>query len=85
MSTKSTRSLIDELNEISDSRSKTHVLENRVNHLVTSSQNIIKQLHELYSEDIAQDLERRLINSIKSGDHSKFARGLKKAVKESKE
>lgn len=80
---KKTRSILEELNSISIDRSKHHVLENRVEHLVTSASNIIKSLYEMYDEEIALDLERRLINSVKSGDHKKFSRGIKKIVKES--
>jgi hypothetical protein len=37
-------------------------------------------LHESYSPEDALDLERRLINSIKSGDSKKFSRGIKKVT-----
>jgi hypothetical protein len=37
-------------------------------------------LQETYSEEDALDLERRLINSIKSGDPKKFSRGIKKVL-----
>ena len=40
-------------------------------------------LSDLYEEDTAADLEKRLINSLKSGDSAKFSRGLKKAIVES--
>ena len=80
---KKTRSILEELNSISIDRSKHHVLENRVEHLVSSAENIKKTLYELYEDDVALDLERRLINRLKSGDFKKFSRGIKKIVKES--
>jgi len=80
---KKTRSILEELNSISVDRNKHHILENRVEHLVSSAANIKKTLYELYDEETALDLERRLINSLKSGDHMKFSRGIKKIVKES--
>jgi|TARA_B110000305_G_scaffold241266_1_gene314662 regulator of replication initiation timing len=81
---KKSRSILEELNSISVDRNKHHVLENRVEHLVSSVSNIKEILYSLYEEDVALDLERRLINSIKSGDPKKFSRGISKAVKEPK-
>ena len=70
---KKSRSILEELNSISVDRNKHHVLENRVEHLVSSVTNIKELLYTLYEEDVALDLERRLVNSIKSGDHKKFS------------
>ena len=81
---KKSRSILEELNSISVDRNKHHVLENRVEHLVSSVSNIKEILYSLYEEDVALDLERRLIKSIKSGDPKKFSRGISKAVKEPK-
>ena len=81
---KKSRSILEELNSISVDRNTHHVLENRVEHLVSSASNIKQILYSLYEADVALDLERRLINSIKSGDPKKFSRGIHKAVKESK-
>jgi hypothetical protein len=81
---KKSRSILEELNSISVDRNAHHVLENRVEHLVSSASNIKQILYSLYEADVALDLERRLINSIKSGDPKKFSRGIHKAVKESK-
>ena len=78
---KKSRSILEELNSISVDRNRHHVLENRVEHLVSSVTNIKELLYTLYEEDVALDLERRLVNSIKSGDHKKFSRGISKASK----
>jgi len=78
---KKSRSILEELNSISTDRNKHQVLENRVEHLVSSASNIKEILYSLYEEDVALDLERRLINSIKSGDPKKFSRGINKANK----
>jgi hypothetical protein len=80
MSQRKTKSILEELQQISIDRDKHHVLENRVEHLVSSVNNIKKMLHELYDKDDALDLERRMINSIKSGDFKKFSRGIKKVL-----
>lgn len=82
MSTKKTRTILEELNSISIDRNKHHVIENRVQHLVSSVENIKKLLHEYYESDVATDLERRLLNSLKSGDFKKFSRGIRRYVNE---
>tara|TARA_Y100000389_G_C17223402_1_gene394448 strand:- start:122 stop:379 length:258 start_codon:yes stop_codon:yes gene_type:complete len=84
MSLKKSRTILEELQQISVDRDRHHVLENRVENVVSAVQNLRQMLQETYSEQDALDLERRLINSIKSGDPKKFSRGIKKVL-ESKE
>ena len=84
MSIRKSRTILEELQQISVDRDKHHVLENRVEHVVSTVQNLKAMLYESYSEEEALDLERRMINSIKSGDPKKFSRGIKKVI-ESKE
>ena len=83
MTDKRSRSILEELNSISVDRDKNHILENRVQHLVSTVNNIRSMLSDLYEDDTAADLEKRLMNSLKSGDSSKFSRGLKKVILES--
>lgn len=83
MANKRSRSILEELNSISVDRDKNHILENRVQHLVSTVNNIRAMLSDLYEENTAADLEKRLINSLKSGDSAKFSRGLKKVIVES--
>ena len=71
MSQGKTRTILEELNSISVDRNKHHVLENRVEHLVSGVENVKKILRETYDESTALDLERRMINSLKSGDPKK--------------
>ena len=81
---KKSRSILEELNSISVDRNKHHVLENRVEHLVSSVSNIKEILYSLYEEDVALDLERRLINSIKSNDPRKFKRSMGRIIESKK-
>ena len=80
MSERKSRSILEELNSISVDRSRHHVLENRVEHLVSSAENIKVPMSHRSPEE-ALDLERRLINSINPGDSKKF-HGIKKVVAE---
>jgi hypothetical protein len=77
------RSILEELNQITVDRDRNHVVENRGEHVINSAINLIEQIEAHYDADIAKDLTNRLINSIRSKDSTKFGRGIKKAIKES--
>lgn len=80
---KSTRSILEELSHIGISRDTNLVIESRGSNIIQSAINILDLIKENYDPEIAADLERRFINSIKSGDSNKFKRGIKK-INESK-
>ena len=77
------RSILEELNQISVERDRNHVVENRGQHVINSAINLIEQIEKNYDTDTAKDLTNRLINSIRAKDSNKFSRGVKKAIKES--
>lgn len=80
---KSTRSILQELSDLSINRDKDLVIENRGSNLIESAVNLLSLIRENYDLETASELERRFINAIKSGDSSKFKRGLKR-IKESR-
>lgn len=75
---KSTRSILEELNEISLIRNKDHLIESKGVNLVSSAINLLKLIRENYDIDTATDLERRFINAMRTGDSDKFKRGMSK-------
>ena len=75
---KRTRSILEEIDRIVDTRDRAAVIESRANHVIAGAINIIQMLRETYDETTAGELERRLINSIRSQDAAKFARGIRK-------
>ena len=77
------RSILEELNQISIDRDRNHVVENRGEHIINSAINLIEQIERFYDADTAKDLTNRLINSIKGRDVKKFSRGIGKIIKES--
>jgi hypothetical protein len=77
------RSIIEELNQISIDRDRNHVVENRGEHVINSAINLIEQIERYYDSETAKDLSNRLINSIRSKDSTKFSRGIKKIIKDS--
>ena len=79
---KKARSILEELNQISVDRDRSHVVSNRGEHVINSAINLIEQIEANYNEQTAKDLTNRLINSIRGKDVNKFSRGIKKVIKE---
>jgi hypothetical protein len=80
---KTTRSLIEELNSIAAKRDQEAVLEARATHIINGAINLLQSIRENFNEEQASELERRLLNSIKGSDPSKFTRGIRK-IRDSK-
>lgn len=80
---KQSRSILDELSHMSIGKNTNLVLESRANHIINSAINLINQIRETYDAPEAEELERRLLNSIRCQEPAKFVRGLRK-VNESK-
>ena len=81
---KQTRSILDEITNISSGRDSHLIIESRANHIINSAINLIGMIRETYDPVQADDLERRLLNSIRGQDAAKFARGLRKITNENK-
>ncbi len=79
---KKTRSILEELNQISVDRDRNHVVSNRGEHVIASAISLLEQIDTYYDEDTAKDLRNRLVNSIKGRDVKKFSRGISKIIKE---
>lgn len=77
-----TRSILEELNQISIDRDRNHVVSNRGEHIIVSAINLIEQIESHYDEKTAKDLKNRLVNSIRGKDVKKFSRGISKIIKE---
>jgi hypothetical protein len=81
---KSTRSILQELSDIGISRDTNLVIESRGSNLIESAINLLELIKENYDLETAAELERRFINSIKSGDANKFKRSIKR-IQENKQ
>jgi hypothetical protein len=75
---KQTRSILHELNNMVVDRDRKHVFESRGENIISSAINLIEEFHQHYDADVAGDLERRLINSIRARDLKRFNRGTKR-------
>ena len=78
-----TRSILQELNEIADRRDKDSLIESKAMNIINSAINLMELINKHYEPEVAQELERRFINSIKGADTAKFTRGIRK-ITESK-
>ncbi len=81
---RATKSLLEELNSISEKKHGEEIIEARATHVIDSAINLLSLIKENFPPDQAYELERRLINSIKGGDSSKFTRSIRK-LRDSKE
>jgi hypothetical protein len=75
---KQTRSLLDEITSIVPQQDRATVIESRANHVINSAINVLGMIHETFDADVAAELERRLLNSIRGRDTKKFSRGVRK-------
>lgn len=80
---KQTRSILQELNSYAAKKDVELIVESRALHVINGAINILEMVRENFPEEVALDLERRLINSIKGSDPDKFRRGIRK-IQESK-
>ncbi len=75
---KRTRSLLEEINSLAPKKDKTAILESKGNNAISSIINILEMIDSNYPEDMAQDLTKRIMLSIKNRDPERFNRGVKK-------
>jgi hypothetical protein len=75
---RTTRSLLEELNSITEKKNSEAIIEARATHVIDSAINLLALIKENFSTEDAYELERRLINSIKGGDPAKFTRSIRR-------
>jgi hypothetical protein len=81
---KRTRSILEELNNLDRSRNNDYLIETTANNIIESAINLLNRIGNTYDENTAGELERRFLNSIKSGDPRKFKRGITKVIESKK-
>jgi hypothetical protein len=75
------KSLFEELNSLSVSTERERFIEQRGEHLISGAINLIEYINREFDEQTAEDLTKRLINSIRTQDPRKFKRGMETAKK----
>jgi hypothetical protein len=81
---KRTRSILEELTHISTRRDEDLMIDSTGANIIESAINLLNRIGRNYDETTAGELERRFVNSIKSGDPRKFKRGMQKIIESKK-
>ena len=78
---KRTRSILEELSSMSVQRDRSSLVESRANNVISSAINLLNYIKEHYDAETSAELERRLLNSIRTQDPQKFTRGVRRLNK----
>jgi len=81
---KHTRSILQELSNIGTKNHSDLLIETTANNIIESSINLLNTINQNYDVETASELERRFINSIRTGDPRKFKRAITKIVENKK-
>ena len=81
---KQTKSILDELSNISFKKAKENVVESRASHILESAIRLIGYIRENFDNETAYKLEKKFHSSIKNMDASKFSKGVAR-IKENKD
>lgn len=77
---KSTRSILQELNNLHGSKNSDLFIESTANNIIESSINLLSKIYDIYDAQTAYELEKRFFNSIKSNDPRKFKRSMQRVI-----
>jgi len=75
---KKTRSLLEELESITQNRDVNHIVENRAHNIITSAINLIEFINKHYDKDTSELLEKKLLSAIKGRDQNRFSKSIRK-------
>lgn len=79
---KRARSILDELDTMLVHKDRENLVESRASNVIAGAINLINYIRENYEPAQADELERRLINSIRTQEPDKFKRGVRKIKRE---
>jgi len=78
-----TRSILEELNNVSFTKDKENVVESRASHILDSAIRLLTYIKENFEPETAYKLEKKFHSAIKNMDASKFSKGVAR-IKENK-
>ena len=79
-----TRSILEEINAMAPKRDTKHIVESNGQQVIQTAINLINLINESFDVETASDLNKRLINAIRTKDPKKFARGIGKVNEDSR-
>tara|TARA_B100000900_G_C20229378_1_gene573183 strand:+ start:307 stop:606 length:300 start_codon:yes stop_codon:yes gene_type:complete len=81
---KQTKSILDELSNISFTKDKENVVESRASHVIESAIRLLTYIRENFDSETAYKLEKKFHSAIKNMDANKFSKGVAR-IKENKD
>ena len=72
---KQTKSILDELSNISFTKDKENVVESRASHVIESAIRLLTYIRENFDPETAYKLEKKFHSAIKNMDANKFSKG----------
>lgn len=75
---KRTRSILEELDNLYIERDPKVLIENRAHNIITSAIRLLEQIELEFSPEQAENLQRKLLNAIRTRDTGKFARSVRR-------
>jgi hypothetical protein len=79
---KKTRSILEELESIHEEkyadRDRRYIIESRASNVIASAIRLVEQIESTYGPEQAENLVRKLLNSIRDRDPGKFIRTVRR-------
>ena len=73
-----TKTILDELTDGLPDNNRPQLIESRGNHIITGALNLLESIEAAYGAEIAEDMQKRLLLSIRNADPKKFSRGVRR-------
>lgn len=73
-----TKSLLEELEALGNSRDMSHLIESRGHNIITSAINLLELINKQYTPEQAELLEKKLLSAIRGRDQTRFSKSLRK-------
>ena len=81
---KQTKSILEELTNVSYNKDKENVVESRASHILESAIRLMQYIKDNFEPDTAYKLEKKFHSAIKNMDASRLSKGVAR-IKENKE
>jgi hypothetical protein len=75
---KKTRSILEELDAMYVEHDRRLLIENRAANLIASAVRLLEEIDREFPAEQAENLQRKLLNAIRSRDSGKFARSVRR-------
>lgn len=75
---KRTRSLLEELDSMYIERDRNQLVESRASNIIQSAINLLEMIDRSYTAEQAENLQRKLLNAIRTRDPDRFRRTIKR-------